>query len=333
VATCISLPRVQDEIWLVSSRSLGCGAAMAGKPRLLYWKNDKSRGWVRTSHAAWLAGDPTAHVSISIHGNDISAQRAVDYGWAVYADLVRSAPEQPPVRFVIYSWPSDKVRALPAENVRIKCARSDVDARYLAWFIDQLPPQTPLSIAGYSLGAWIVGGALELTGGGSLNGRPMESPLHRHRDPARVVLMAAAINNDWLLPGRRFGLAISQMEHLTLINNTCDRVLRFYHRIYCRRGGPEALGSTGFPCPAWLGEQRNKLSEYDACCLIGPEHNWEHYTGSPTIANWIGRGLLFTNFAPTPHELAAAQSESSPEPIPTADASYHADAVLAGTID
>ncbi len=256
-------------MWLVSSRSLGCGELSNRGHQLSYWRNESSRGWVVSSHAAWLAGDPSVHVSIYLHGNDITSQRAVEGGWAVYGNLVRSAPEQPPVRFVIYSWPADKVRGLPAENVRVKCARSDVDARYLAWFIDQLEPQTPLSIAGYSLGARIVGGALQLTAGGPLNGRPMSAQTHPKRDPVRVVLMAAAIDNDWFLPGRRFGLAIGQMEHFMLVNNTCDRSLRFYHRIYCKHGGPEALGYTGFPSPKLLGEQRASLKNRTCAASSG----------------------------------------------------------------
>jgi len=126
------------------------------------------------------------------------------------------------------------------------------------------------------------------------------------------VLMASAIDSDWLLPGRRFGLAIGQMQHLLLLNNTCDRSLRFYHRIYCKHGGPEALGYTEMPSPQLLGDQRGKLEQIDVCCLIGPEHNWEHYTGTAAVANSIGRGLLAapesTPATPDPNKSAGGNS-------------------------
>jgi hypothetical protein len=310
-SACVSLPRQQDEVWLVSSRGLGCGELGNSGQQLAYWRNEPSHGWAVSSHAAWLAGDPSVPVSIFVHGNDMTFQRSVEEGWAVYGDLVRSAPEQPPMRFVIYSWPADKIRGLPANNVRAKCARCDVDARYMAWFIDQLEPQTPLSLGGYSVGARIVGGALQLTAGGSLNGRPMLAQTHPKREPVRVLLMAAAMDSDWFLPGRRYGLAIGQMKHLTLLNNTCDRALRFYHRIYCKHGGPEALGYTGFPGPQLLGDGHGKLEEYDVCCFIGPEHNWEHYTGTASVANLIGRGL-YADPLPREHQPGAADSASKP---------------------
>jgi hypothetical protein len=304
-------------MWLVSSRSLGC-CELGGEGRqLAYWRHVPSRGWVESSHSAWLAGESSVHVSIFVHGNDMTADRAVEEGWAVYGDLVRSAPDQSPLRFVIYSWPADKVRGLPADNVRVKCARADVDARYLAWFIDQMDPRTPVSLGGYSLGARVVGGALQLTAGGALNGRPMPAHVHPKRDPIRVVLMAAAIDSDWFLPGRRFGLAMSQTEHLLLLHNTCDRVLRFYHRIYCKHGGPEALGYTGFPGPELLGAQRGKLEERDVCCLIGPEHNWEHYTGNGQIAQWLGQGL---------RPIAVSRPAVLPAPAVTASRSADASA-------
>ncbi len=148
---CVTLPRPQDEVWLVSTRSLGCGDFGAADPALQYWRLDGGR-WVEGSDAFWNAKEP-GHVSIFAHGNRIDYSEATEVGWAAYSAVVRQVPQQPPVRFVIWSWPSDQVPGRAVNDVLVKAARSDVDARYLAWFVNRLDGKTSVSLSGYSLGA------------------------------------------------------------------------------------------------------------------------------------------------------------------------------------
>lgn len=289
-ACSAALPRPQDEVWLISSRGFSCGVPANIAEALTFWRYE-SGSWIAAKHSVFADSDPARRVTMFAHGNDIDLPHSIECGWSAYAAQIHSDPRQEPVRFVIYSWPSEKAGGRAVVDVREKCVRADIDAYCMAWLIDGLEARTPLSLGGYSLGTRIVGGALELIAGGALDGRPLAGLRHPHRAAARVVLFASAIDNDWLLPGRRYGLAMSEISHLMLLNNTCDRALRFYPRIYCRHGGPEALGYTGLASPDLLGAERAKLEQFDVCCQIGPQHNWMHYTQVPAIAVLVGRGL------------------------------------------
>ena len=319
---CCSLPRDQDEVWLVSSYGVGCCGYGPGGPPLRYWKYCRPQGWVGASaDEFWSSLAPETHLSVAIPGNRMDMSDATRFGWAIYGAAVRNAPEQPPMRFVIWAWPSGKASGGPANDARVKAARADVDARILASFLQRLPSQSSLSLTGYSFGARIIGGALELVAGGAVNGvaLPLDATA-APPPPARVVFMAAAIDNDWLLPGRRYGMAMGRMSHLTLLNNGCDRVLRFYGRMVRKRGGPQALGYTGQAAPGWLGPELTKLEQHDVCCLIGKPHDWEHYTGSPRIASWIAAGLTPWSAAPRAANVPAPDKNENRDVAPKSPA-------------
>ena len=98
------------------------------------------------------------------------------------------------------------------------------------------------------------------------------------RRPIRAVLVAAAMDCDWLLPGHRNGLALSQVDQMLITQNCCDRVLKWYPRMY-RGRGPEAVGRVG---PAWGGEI-DKIELIDVTCSVGREHNWFNYLQAPGL--------------------------------------------------
>jgi hypothetical protein len=315
-APCVTNSRDDDDIWLVSSRGCGCQSFAAAGPPLKYWRYIRQQGWVASSGEAFFAtARPEQPVVIAVHGNRMNQQSANDFGWAIYQRIVRNSPEQPPLRFVTWAWPSDKAPTRATEDVRIKCARSDVDARFVAWFIEQLPATAPLSFCGYSLGVRIVAGALEMRAGGVVNGRGQSPSIGSPRPPARAVFMASAIDNDWLLPGRRYGRALGQLEHLLLFNNSSDRALRFYHRIYSKHGGPEALGYTGLAGPGLLGASLAKIEQRDVACVIGPRHDWELYVAN--LGSSISKGLTF----PLASAVGVAQNSSRPTAIAAGESS------------
>ncbi len=57
---------------------------------------------------------------------------------------------------------------------------------------------------------------------------------------------------------------------MLVVRNGCDRVLKWYPRIY-GRGGPDALGFIG---PTGCGEY-NKIELLDVACEVGRDHHWE----------------------------------------------------------
>jgi hypothetical protein len=278
-------PREQDQLWLVDSRAVGCGDAAALVKNLKYSRLDAQAGWVASTREQFQASDdPNAVTSVFVHGNQIDAGAARDWvGPAVYRSLVRQAPSPRPLRFVIWSWPSERTDARALEDVRIKAYRTDREGYFLARVLGELDPRVQTSLVGYSYGARILDSALHLLGGGKLAGYSLSNRVHPERIAFRTVDIAAAEDNDWLLPGHRLGKALSQDEKLLNIFNSCDLALNHYHLLYGRRCCQEALGCTGLAGIHALGPDRGKVAQCDACCIVGREHNWELYFGSPAL--------------------------------------------------
>ena len=112
----------------------------------------------------------------------------------------------------------------------------DCESYFLANFMSRLNPDTQLRLLGYSFGGRIVSGALHLAGGGTLGRFQLADANSRPPNSVRVVLLAAAMDNYWWLPGRYHGECFSQVDRLLLLYNSCDPVLRFYPRLDRGRG-------------------------------------------------------------------------------------------------
>ncbi len=228
---CWAQPRPQDQLWLVSDRGLGCGPAQQQVPKLHYWRFDREQAWVPSTLPELVSSDDREVVTcVFAHGNRISSEEAFTRCWEAYRALVQCADERP-IRFIAWSWPSDTVRG-PINDARVKAWRTNPSGYYLAWFLDQLDPEVPLSLWGHSFGARIVTGALHLLGGGAINGLRLGSRTHAERARVQVALVAAALDTDWLVPGHFHGRAMSQTSGLLLVNNGCDMLLKRYRLIY-----------------------------------------------------------------------------------------------------
>jgi len=280
--------RAADQVWLLSTRPLGCGCEESLPTGLGVYRYENCR-WLKASFDEFLAaGAVPAATHVWVHGNQITADDACKGGLAVYRSLAACAPAETPLRFVIWSWPSQKQQG-PFRDVKAKATRSDLDALYFGWFLGQLEPTGPITLSGYSFGARIITGGLHLAGGGELAGRVLE-PLPQTQATFRVALLAAAVDNDWLLPGRRHGQALSQVEQMLLLNNGCDRVLKRYH--WLEHDGDNALGYTGLAGVGLLGDEVHKVRQMNVCSIVGKQHDWTNYFDAPSLAGRI-RNLTF----------------------------------------
>jgi hypothetical protein len=284
-------PRPEDEVWLVSTRSLGCpaegGAALPAARAERYVNGE----W-QPADAADLtkapAGDaPTCYY---IHGNWVTERAALDESWAFYHKLAAEAGPLP-LRYVIWSWPSAKGCGI-VRDIRAKADRTDVESYFLAQMLSATDPAARVSLVGYSFGARIATGALHLQGGGEIAGWTLPSPAEPRRQGARVVLLAAAMHSWWLEPGQYHGMAPGQIDRALVLYNSCDYVLKRY-RFVSRCSRPSALGYTGIPSVKRLGEAGERFAERDACCSIGKSHHWSGYLCSPRLADDLERYALW----------------------------------------
>ena len=149
--------------------------------------------------------------------------------------------------------------------------------------MNQLPAETPLAMIGYSYGARVITGSLHLLAGGSLNGRTVPE-LKTARPPAHAILLAAALDADWLRPGSYHGMALKNVDHLSLVTNRRDPAMRFYHLTTDR--STRALGYAG---PAGLASIRHRfdvdIDAFDATTNVGRSHALQDYlASSPQIS-------------------------------------------------
>ena len=155
-----------------------------------------NRRWQPSDLESFLAFDPAVPTMIFVHGNQISPGDAKCEGLAVYRRVILHGCDAPRIRFVIFSWPSSKVSGGLLRDVRVKAARTGPAGCQLAWLLDQMPAETPVSLVGFSFGARIITGGLHVLAGGSLGGSmSLAEHVHPNRQPMSVVLMASALHS------------------------------------------------------------------------------------------------------------------------------------------
>jgi hypothetical protein len=284
--------RLQDEIALVSTRNIrGCCEPEAIRRGICverYGVCDEigNRRWQPGDLDSFLAFDPTVPTVIFVHGNQISPWDA-KYEWLnVYRRMILHGSDAPPIRFVIFSWPSSKLNTSTLNDVRIKAMRTGPAGCQLAWLIDQMPAETPLSLAGFSFGPRIITGSLHILAGGSLGGSMhLTERVHPDRQPISVIMMASALHAHWLGDGQYHGLAMTQVSRMFLVNNCADMAMKYYDYLEPGFGGPQALGFCGPTCIS--AENASKIMMRDVSRSVGSEHDLMRYVCAPGVAGLL----------------------------------------------
>lgn len=273
----------ENDVWMISTR----GARREKHPRLRYWQSRGGR-WVRSNLKEFLAADvPGMPTCFWVHGWRITHDEARKSGYSVYQRLRCYASE--PIRFVIWSWPSTQTLGF-IEDARQKAYLSDVGAYPLAWLIDQIQPDVPVGLVGFSLGARLSTGALHLLGGGRLLGWKLSHRVHPSRTRMRAALLAGALDNFSLAKGQRNGRALAQVDRMVSTVNSNDLVLKWYPLLQGWHG-PEAIGYTG-PTRD-VSPDYSKLEIMCVGHMVGRRHHWDPYIDSPPIASAIVDAAMF----------------------------------------
>jgi hypothetical protein len=285
-----------QQVWLVSTRYAPVsGDLQSGLKAISYWRLSSDRQWQASDAETFHAMDgPAAPTTVIVHGNDDNADDAIQFAWPVYCRLLKIAQDKP-FRLVIWSWPSDRVCKRIRSDVQLKFSYCDAQAYYLAETCKLCLNDTPLCLFGYSMGADIAAASLHLLAGGELDCRKLDGvkPLSESKNrsiPVRAVMVAAAIDNFSLASDGEYHLALPLIKSMLLVRNGCDRVLKWYPRLY-GRGGPQALGYTG---PTGCGEYE-KIELLDVSCEVGRKHRWEFYIQSASFMAAIDRYAFLDN--------------------------------------
>lgn len=287
-----------QELWLVNTRAAPkCSPRDDGFRRIRYWRLEDDCSWATQDASQFSAGKhATAPTVIFIHGSRTDDDTAIQLGFHVYRDLQRAADGRA-FRCEIWSWPSDREQLRPRPDMQRKLVYCETQSRYLAQRLGDLKPETPVCLIGYSFGARIITGALERLARGATADCETAAQKAEHvaaaRNPMRVILLAAAMDYNSLASGCSHGRAMSMVDRALITQNPCDRVLRWYPRLY-GRGGPAAMGAVG---PA-LTEGAEKAELIDMSGTVGRIHDVRCYLASGEFHSRLARYAFLDDDAP-----------------------------------
>lgn len=286
-AAAVRADAPRGDVWLISTRQARrCGDQRLAEQQIPLWQaagdcwNSRSLDALKQI----VREDPRPMI-VFIHGNRESLQSAITDAEAVRGKLEASGQIY---RLVIWAWPSDRVGRRQRPDVQLKHAYTPTQAGYLADLLRLLDYREEVCLVGYSFGARIAveslarlaanqnSPAATLSGDDGSAGVSCGSERPARR--IRLILVAAALDAADLSSRGRFAAAARVANQIIITRNRFDPALRFYPRMYGRRG-PPALGYVG-PC----GGGPN-LHVVDLSCAVGKTHAWLCYAAviDPTI--------------------------------------------------
>lgn len=278
VGTCHVQPG--DSIWLVSTRHIAQDCHR-GAPQFQLW--NCGCGCWRNSSRTHFAACTSRRTCIFVHGNRIESHEAPQLGLDLYRRMSCLRTCREPTRFVIWSWPSDRIFG-PLRDARAKAELATCESFHLGRFLQDMPSEEPTSLIGFSYGAQVILSSTHLLGGGCLQCRRLAPADHPPVRP-QVVLAASAVDSGWLQPGGSLATALEPIARLTLVSNTNDPVLRRFH-IATGRPDSVALGVTG------LNPQTSPtiVNQSDFGDQLRRTHSWERHLRSACVLRFMQQG-------------------------------------------
>jgi esterase/lipase superfamily enzyme len=222
-----------------------------------------------------------------VHGNRASEAKATKRGMQTYDRTFLEWKDAPPVRFVIFTWPSDQIKGA-IRDVREKAARADQHVFHLARLLTRLGQYREVSLIGYSYGGRLSLNAVHLASGGAICGKkiatnPMKLP------SLNLILLAPAIRNDCFHTSRT--RALDCVNSVFLLYNSQDQLLKYfrYAKFDCER---PALGFTGAANLRQLPVSSDWFKQFNASQNVGADHDYLEYIADKRIEKMVQDNLF-----------------------------------------
>ena len=275
--------RSGDSMWLLDTRDIK--NACAGSPGFVIQRH-VGENW-EAAELAVLSAESKGDTKtvIYVHGYDFTPEKAKHVGWAVYHTLARKLPDGQHLRLLIWSWPANSITIRMVRDMKQKARRTNSEAYFLAWLLSRVDVD---AVIGSAMGCRIVSGSFHLLAGKSTT---LNTVVKRgtRQDKLRAILISPALDDDWLLPGKFHGKALSQVKQMLLLNNSMDPLLANYAMI--SKGDSVALGVVGV-ATEHLGKHANRLRQQDVSGEIGQKHGVENYLRASATGTKICRFIL-----------------------------------------
>lgn len=242
------------DIWRIETAAASHLAPTPGEISKWVVRRWTETGWETSSlEEFYKTTTPEYPIYMYVHGNRAEPEDATRDG----VHIMNLLPAGVTPRFVIWSWDTEKVASKLRVEYAAKAVWADMQGVYLAYFLKEIAPDVPVTLAGYSFGVRTVLCALHLCGGGTFSGKSLatqeKTDVKSHevktavkipeKTNFRAVLIAGATENSDLLPHGRFSQAPAVSQKIFVTVNPADPALRFYPKI--SEGRVKALGFTG----------------------------------------------------------------------------------------
>jgi esterase/lipase superfamily enzyme len=264
------------DVWLVDTRTTSVTSDTISELTLekLVEKRENTKQWVTATMSEFLeTHDPNKPTLFVIHGNWTSSGEARTLGITI--DRLMKKFED--YRLVIWTWPSERINCGIRKDAQIKARRADAQAKFLVRFLQNLKPDSKISLAGFSFGTRLVCKTLQL-----LATSETEENIGKDKSgqknitetlKIRSILLAGALDGGSLFSGKQYDRALSVTEKMLIHVNPNDKTLCFYP-LLVGIGGPQAVGREGLAVTKLPREFQQKVKPVNVSRFLGSEHSF-----------------------------------------------------------
>ncbi len=289
--SCGDANQCQRDLWLIDTRGICEGECDLSKAK--FWRLEGDCKWIAETEASFLSTlDPVKSINLQLPGYLTSEKLSVDHLWKLRLQVEAQSKCRglgcPQHRSVMWLWPSQLDQIGIVRDTREKAERANFEGILLANFLAKFPAEMRVNLVGYSLGARIATGAAHHLAMGIAGTPPSTIRL-------TAVLIAAAVDAEWLEQCQPHGLALQRFERVLIFTNCKDRMLLRYRFINRNRNSP-ALGLAGLLMPN--AETAANVKQWEVHQLVGRKHNWVRYIETPEIMTEIAEYALFLHDSP-----------------------------------
>lgn len=291
-----------DQLWVLNSRgqSSGCGC---GDVVVSQFEQNHYVGRTLEDLAAEIAANPGLPSVIYVHGNFTDFGWSLQRGCEVYRSLFGDCASPGPVRFVIWSWKTER-EALPPADYGIKVSRAVEEGKRLLETLNRTGVRQPL-VVGYSLGCQVILSALT---------QPSCPP----DCPWQICLMAPALDCGFQQQLCQEPLTADRIDGIDVFTNSRDCALR-YARLRCTVSSCSLRPFDQFAMVPLLAQGGVPLQVLEVSGEVGRRHSIKRYRSSCSIVSVIRQRfdelpVSSTGDPPPSHPQPAAEPPLEPEP-------------------
>ena len=279
------------EIWYVTTRHLPQYEDLEQSiDKIAYYKME-GQAWNKKQASEFHSAE-NLDTMIVVHGSPATVALVSEVCIDVYQHMQIIIPESKKrMRYVIWSWPADRQVTGIVREFRDQARRSQPQGYYLGHVIDRCRENNNTVVVGYSMGARVASCALHLLAGGKSEFAPEIKPISDNK--VSFLIVAGAINRDWLEPGQHFGKALSETNRFLNIYNSTDPLLKRYPKLYPKeKSRPEATGYKGLFSHDELTSFGIPIEEINVTAAAGKSHDIRYITRDTETLKKIWARLL-----------------------------------------